>query len=191
MKKGFLGFVLLIMTCFKSCFLSLIMSAEKLFLRVTFSTDTLEFHNNPSLFNCLFSRLQYRDVFKCIYFGLIFKTSLIPTPSRLLYLLNWNFCKRSKFVIYQKVCHKRMKNQQEQWIILNSRYKRGSYFLRYNDCNHQYNITSLLDELTSSYTILGLKKTNTYPSPLLAKKKEEMLAPGSRTRAVVNLTIVN
>lgn len=49
-EKGFLGFVLLIMTCFKSRFLSL-MSAEKLFPRVIFSTDTLEFHNSPSLFS--------------------------------------------------------------------------------------------------------------------------------------------
>jgi len=53
------------------------------------------------------------------------------------------------------------------------------------------NTTSLLDQLTSIYTMLGLKKTNTYPSPLLAKKKEQILAPGSRTKPVVNLTIVN
>lgn len=103
-EKGFLGFILLIMTCFKSWFLSLMMSAEKLFPRVTFLTDTVEFHNSPSLFNYLVQRLQYRDVFKCIYFGLIFKKSLIPTPSRLLYLLNWNYYKISMLVIYQKLC---------------------------------------------------------------------------------------
>lgn len=53
------------------------------------------------------------------------------------------------------------------------------------------NTTSLLDELTSNYTIRGLKKTNTYPSPLLAKEKEQIWAAGRRTKPVVSFTIGN
>lgn len=100
-EEGFLGFVLLITTCFKSCFLSLMMSAEKLFPRVTLSTDTLELHNSFSLFHHLFtSATPVQRSFQTHLFSTDFQKQFHSTTQQTSLLFNWNYYERIKFVTY-------------------------------------------------------------------------------------------